>query len=186
MRTEPECACTGIHACPPKQNGGRQKEARRRQEQGSSENDYFLERGTYWRAVGLWSALLSSILLLAMQNLTENCSIKPRSPFSSFYAFCPVKNVPPVYVQIDKLNSLLVAFDMLVLILLIMLLLVRLLGPVLARLTASARPLNPQIVPVYFLVALVVVAIGFQHASAAWVAGGTAVALLGLIAKRDP
>jgi hypothetical protein len=164
----------------------RQKEARRRQEQGSSVNDYFLERGTYWRAVGLWSALLSSILLLALQTLTENCNIKPRSPFSSFYAFCPVKNVPPVYVQIDKLNSLLVAFDMLVLVLLIMLLLVRLLGPVLARQTASARPLNPQIVPVYFLVALVVAAIGFQHASAAWVAGGTAVALLGLIAKRDP
>jgi len=172
----------------------RQKDARSLQEQGSSfpgstgttVNDYFLERGVYWRAVGLWSALLSGVLLLAMQTLTENCSIKPRSPFSSFYAFCPVKDVPPVYVQIDKLNSLLVAFDMLVLILIVMMLLVQLLGPGLDRLTASARPFNPLIAQVYFLVALVVVAIGFQHASAAWVAGGTTVAMMGLIVKRDP
>lgn len=164
----------------------RQKEARSLQEQGSSFIDYFLERGTYWRAVGLWSALLSGVLLLAMQTLTENCNIKPRSPFSSFYAFCPVKDVPPQYIQIDKLNSLLVAFDMLVLILIVTMLLVRLLGPGLARLTASARPFNPLIAQVYFLVALVVVGIGFQHASAAWVAGGTTVAMMGLIVKRDP
>jgi len=139
------------------------------------------------RPVGLvLLPIVSGLLLLAMQTLTENCSIKPRSPFSSFYAFCPVKNVPPEYVQIDKLNSLLVAFDMLVLILIVMMLLVQLLGPGLDRLTASARPFNPLIAQVYFLVALVVVAIGFQHASAAWVAGGTTVAMMGLIVKRDP
>ena len=164
----------------------RQKEARCLQEQGSYFNDYFLKRGIYWRAVGLWSALVSGVLLLAMQTLTENCAIKPRSPLSSFYAFCPVKDVPPVYVQIDKLNSLLVAIDMLVLILIVMMLLVRLLGPILARLTASARPINPLIAQVYFLVALVVVAIGFQHASAAWAAGGAAVGMMGLIVKPDP
>ena len=32
----------------------RQKEARSLQEQGSYFNDYFLKRGIYWRAVGLW------------------------------------------------------------------------------------------------------------------------------------
>lgn len=108
----------------------RQARARYARAQPASGGDaYFLQRGAYWRQVGLWSALLSGGLLFAVQLLLENCAIRPGDLPSSVYGVCQAGGNPVLaYTLLDKVNALLVAFDLLVIVLLVSMLLVWLVG----------------------------------------------------------
>jgi len=163
----------------------RQKEAQALAEQGSPSPGYFLKSGAFWRSVGLWSALLSGLVLLVVQQLAESCTIHTGSTLASFYAGCPKGTLHLTYTQVDRVNGLLIGFDLLVFVLLITMLLVWLLGPRLSRLAAAARPINPLAVQTYFLLAFVILAIAFLRSSAAWAIGGAVLAIIGLIASRE-
>jgi hypothetical protein len=158
-----------------------QREGRTIQAQDSSFSSYFAERGAYWRKVGLWAAFFSGVVLTVMQTLSESCSIRPGSTFASFYAACPYKTITLIYTRLDKFSSLFIAFDMLLLLLIISMLLVwGLQGPI-ARLTAAARPFHPLLQPAYLLVGLAVAfATLVNFHSLAWAAFGVNVAIVGL------
>jgi hypothetical protein len=162
------------------------KEAGALQEQDPSYKNYFLERGAYWRKVGLWAAFLSGVLLLVMQNLSESCAIRPGSTFASFYAACPYHTTTLIYTRLDKFSSLFIAFDMVLLLLIITMLLVWALQEPLERLTARARPFSPLLQPTYLLVGLAVtLAALVSFHSTAWAALGVNVGILGLILRES-
>ena len=154
-------------------------------EQDPSYTTYFLERGAYWRRVGLWAAFLSGVVLVFMQSLSESCAIRPGSTFASFYAACPYKTTTLIYTRLDKFSSLFIAFDMLLLLLIITMLLVwGLQGPI-ARLMSRARPFNPLLQPAYLLVGMAVVFATLVNLhSLAWAAFGVIVGIVGLTLRE--
>lgn len=164
---------------------GRQEARTLAEEDRRPRNAYFLKSGGYWRNVGLWAALLCGLTLLVVQALAENCAFRVTSPLVGVYAHCPPGAFTLIYTQVDRLNGLLIGFDLLVFVLLLSMLLVWLLGPRLARLNAAARPINPMAVQSYFLLALVILLIAFLRGSPAWAIGGAELALVGLIASKE-
>ncbi len=213
----------------------RRRQARARYAQAQLYDAYFLQRGAYWRQVGLWSALLSGGLLFAVQLLLENCAIRPGDLPSSVYGVCQAGGNPVLtYVLLDKVNALLVAFDLLVIVLLVSMLLVWLVGwrrprPLAVAADAAADPASPasgadaageqaqpenpdekpapppdvpvssparrtpaalgwlsvRFAPIFYILALLLVLIGFLQSSPAWAIGGVELAVLGAIVAKD-
>jgi hypothetical protein len=135
--------------------------------------------------VGLWAALFSALLLEIMQNLSESCAIRPGSTFASFYAACPYHTTTLIYTRLDKFSSLFIAFDMLLLVLILTMLLVWGFQGLVRRLNASARPYHPLMQPAYLLVGLAVTfATLVNFHSLAWAAFGGMIWILGLTLRE--
>jgi len=120
------------------------REARARAAQGLPSDAYFLQRGAYWRQVGLWSAFVTGGLLFLAQALVENCDPAASELLAKVYGFCQVKGGSMlVYTLVGKVNGFLIAFDLLVIVLLLVMLAVWLVAWRQPRPRPAAAPLDP-------------------------------------------
>ncbi len=156
----------------------RRREAAALQAQGQLYDDYFLARGTYWRQVGLWAALLTAAVLFAIQALAERCAFPDGSLFAMGYAACQDGRLS--YTLVGKVNSLLTGFDALVIVLLVVMLLVWLLGPRLGRLVQATLRMRALAAPLLFLLALAAGVVGIVEPRAGWALAGLVFGTLGM------
>jgi hypothetical protein len=159
---------------------GRRRQARALEAQGQLQgDDYFMQRGEFWRQVGLWAAFLASTGLFAVQAAAERCAIPGGSLLAMGYAVCKAGEVS--FTLVGKVNSLLIGFDALVLLLVVVTLLVRLLGPHLAHLRQVTRRSRALASPLFYLLALAAVIVGVIEPRAGWALGGVALGILGAV-----
>jgi hypothetical protein len=85
------------------------------------------------------------------------------------------------FTLVGKVNSLLIGFDALVLLLVVVTLLVRLLGPHLAHLRQVTHRSRALASPLFYLLALAAVIVGVIEPRAGWALGGVALGILGAV-----
>ncbi len=158
---------------------GRRRQARALEAQGQLYDDYFMQRGEFWRLVGLWAAFLGSVALFAIQAAAERCAIPGGSLLAMGYAVCKAGTVS--YTLVGKVNSLLIGFNALVILLVVVMLLVGLLGPRLVHLRQVTRRSRALASPLFYLLALAAVIVGVIEPRAGWALGGVALGILGAV-----
>ncbi len=161
---------------------GRRRQARALEAQGQLYDDYFTPQGghgEFWRLVGLWAAFLAAAAQFTAQFMAERCMIPPDSLLAMGYAVCKAGKVS--YTLVGGVNSLLIAFVVLVLLLLVAMLLVSLLGAQLVHLRQVTRRSRALASPLFYLLALAAVIVGVIEPRAGWALGGLALGILGAV-----
>jgi hypothetical protein len=144
---------------------------------------YFAARGGFWRYAGLLAALLAGGVLLVFQTLAERCLFAANSFLGGLYATCQANSL--VYAKIGLLNGLLVAFDLLVILLLVGMLLARLVDRLQlarqGRLLAALNRLRMVLVAFFILLALAAVIMSVREVRAGWAIAGALAGILGML-----
>ncbi len=157
----------------------KRRQARALEAQGQLYDNYYLQRGGFWRLVGLWAAFLGSAALFAVQAFAERCAFSGGSLLAMGYAVCNAGILS--YILVGWQNSLLVGVVALVLLFELATLLVGLLSPQLGHLRQVTHRTRALASPLLYLLALAAVIVGVIEPRAGWALGGVVLGLLGLV-----